>query len=277
MNISEINQNNLSKAIALLKSCGLPTEDITEATKLFVATEGNDIIGTIAIELYDNLGLLRSLAVNNTYRSKGVGKNLVAFIEAFARNNNIKELLLLTTTASEFFSGLSYQQLKREDTPTAIKQSTEFTSTCPSSAIVMKKSLKKKVLFVCIENSNRSQIAQAFAKIHGGENIEAYSAGSKPSGKINPKAIAAMKELNYDLSSHASKSLDEVKAFAPFDAVVTMGCGDACPWMPAKNFIDWQIPDPREMNEDDFRKVRDFIESKVKELVHSLLITANAK
>ncbi len=72
-------------------------------------------------------------------------------------------------------------------------------------------------------------MSQAFAKIYGGENVEAYSAGSKPSGIVNPKAIAAMKELNYDLSQHDSKSLDEVKAFAPFDAVVTMGCGDALP------------------------------------------------
>ena len=100
--------------------------------------------------------------------------------------------------------------------------------------------------------------------------MEAYSAGSRPSGKINPKAIAAMKELGYDLSSHYSKSLEEVKADAPFDAVVTMGCGDACPWMPAKQFIDWQIPDPRDMNEEDFRKVRDFIKGKVAELILSL-------
>ena len=89
--------------------------------------------------------------------------------------------------------------------------------------------MKKKILFVCIENSNRSQMSQAFVKILGGDNVEAYSAGSKPSGIINPKAIAAMKELGYDLSEHDSKSLDEVKAFAPFDAVVTMGCGDARP------------------------------------------------
>lgn len=129
---------------------------------------------------------------------------------------------------------------------------------------------KKKVLFVCIENSNRSQMAQAFATIHGGGEIEAYSAGSAPSGKINPKAIAAMKELDYDLSSHASKSLKEVEADAPFDAVVTMGCGDACPWMPARQFIDWQIPDPRNMNEEDFRKVRDGIEQKVKGLLLQL-------
>ena len=127
--------------------------------------------------------------------------------------------------------------------------------------------MKKKILFVCIENSNRSQMAQAFATIHGGPQIEAYSAGSRPSGKVNPKAIASMKELGYDLSAHSSKSLEEVKVHAPFDAVVTMGCGDACPWMPAKQFIDWQISDPREMNEIEFRKVRDLIEEKVKDLL----------
>jgi arsenate reductase len=130
--------------------------------------------------------------------------------------------------------------------------------------------MKKKLLFVCIENSNRSQMSEAFAKMLGGENVEAYSSGSRPSGKINPKAIAAMKELGYDLTKHHSKSLEEVKQYAPFDAVVTMGCGDACPWMPAKQFLDWEIPDPREMNEEDFRKVRDLIRKKVKELVDSL-------
>lgn len=127
-----------------------------------------------------------------------------------------------------------------------------------------------KLLFVCIENSNRSQMAQAFAKIHGGYEIESYSAGSKPSGIVNPKAIAAMKELGYDLSTHDSKSIDEVKDFAPFDAVITMGCGDACPWMPAKQHIDWQIPDPRHMEGEEFNKIRDLVSDKVKELINSL-------
>ena len=127
--------------------------------------------------------------------------------------------------------------------------------------------MKKKLLFVCVENSNRSQMSQAFAIIHGGNEVEAYSAGSKPSGVVNPKAIAAMKELGYDLSTHDSKSLQEVEQYAPFDAVVTMGCGDACPWMPAKQFIDWQIPYPKYMEPEEFNKVRDYISSKVKELV----------
>ena len=127
--------------------------------------------------------------------------------------------------------------------------------------------MKKKVLFVCIENSNRSQMAQAFASMIGGPDVEAYSAGSRPSGKINPKAIASMQELGYDLSTHHSKSLEEIKVHAPFDTVVTMGCGDACPWMPAKQFIDWNIPDPREMEPADFRKVRDLIRDKVGKLL----------
>ena len=129
---------------------------------------------------------------------------------------------------------------------------------------------KKKVLFVCVENSNRSQMSQAFANIHGKGEVEAYSAGSKPSGIVNPKAIAAMKELGYDLSAHDSKSLDEVKPYAPFDAVVTMGCGDACPWMPAKKFIDWEIPDPKHMEPVRFNEVRDYIEEKVKELLKTI-------
>ena len=127
--------------------------------------------------------------------------------------------------------------------------------------------MKKKILFVCIENSNRSQMSQAFAKMLDGKHVEAYSAGSKPSGIVNPKAIAAMKELGYDLSKHDSKSLDGVKQFAPFDAVVTMGCGDACPWMPAKKFIDWQIPDPKNMEPKEFNEVRDLIADKVRELL----------
>jgi protein-tyrosine-phosphatase len=134
---------------------------------------------------------------------------------------------------------------------------------------------KKKILFVCVENSNRSQMSEAFAHMLGGQQVEAFSAGSKPSGKINPKAIAAMKELGYDLGAHHSKSLDEVKLFAPFDAVVTMGCGDACPWMPAHQFIDWQIPDPREMDPVAFNEVRDTIKQKVAGLLSSLQVAVN--
>lgn len=129
--------------------------------------------------------------------------------------------------------------------------------------------MKKKILFVCVENSNRSQMAEAFARMLGSSHIEVYSAGSKPSGRINPSAVRAMKERGYDLSTHSSKSLEEIRQFSPFDVIITMGCGDACPWMPAKKQIDWQIPDPGNMKEQEFNEVRDLIEKKVAELIQS--------
>lgn len=127
----------------------------------------------------------------------------------------------------------------------------------------------KKVIFVCVENSNRSQMAEAFARIHGQGKIEAFSAGSRPSGRVNPKAIEAMKELGYDLTSHVSKGLDEFNG-REVDAAITMGCGDECPLVLAKQRVDWQIPDPREMSPDEFRGVRNLIEAKVKELIAAL-------
>ena len=128
---------------------------------------------------------------------------------------------------------------------------------------------KKKLLFVCIENSNRSQMSQAFARILGGDAVEAYSAGSRPSGIVNPKAIASMKEIGYDLSTHDSKSLSDIPD-VEYDAVVTMGCGDACPWVRAKQHLDWAIPDPKHMDPDEFRTVRDFIRSQVEGLLRSI-------
>ena len=128
---------------------------------------------------------------------------------------------------------------------------------------------KKRVLFVCVENSCRSQIAEAFARIHGGENVEAFSAGSRPSGKVNPKAIATMKEIGYDLSAHGSKSLDEVPQ-QTYDFVATMGCGDECPFVRAKQRDDWQIPDPKDLPPDEFRNIRDQIEEKIKALLTRL-------
>ncbi len=128
---------------------------------------------------------------------------------------------------------------------------------------------KPRVIFVCVENSNRSQMAEAFAHIHGGDRVEAFSSGSRPSGRVNPKAVQAMKEIGYDLSTHHSKGLDEFNG-TPFDAAVTMGCGDECPLVLAKKRVDWQIPDPKELPPDQFNKVRDLIESKVKELLVSL-------
>lgn len=126
----------------------------------------------------------------------------------------------------------------------------------------------KRVLFVCVENANRSQMAQAFAILEGGSRVEALSAGSRPSGVVNPKAIQYMAELGYDLSAHASKSLDDIDG--EFDAVITMGCGDNCPWVPARIREDWALTDPKHLEGDAYRAIRDDIRTKVRDLLARL-------
>lgn len=124
----------------------------------------------------------------------------------------------------------------------------------------------KRLLFVCAENSCRSQIAEAFARIHGGDEIEVYSAGSRPSGIVNPRAIVSMSEIGYDLAKHESKSLTAIPD-VEYDFVATMGCGDKCPYVRARRREEWQIPDPKNLTPDQFREIRNLIEQKVKDVL----------
>lgn len=120
----------------------------------------------------------------------------------------------------------------------------------------------KTVLFVCIENSCRSQMAEGFAKHLGGGRWQAYSAGSRPSGVIHPIAIQVMQEAGIDISRQASKGFDDLP-IDMFDYVVSMGCRDFCPFAPAKERIEWNIADPKDKYIDFFREVRDKIKEKV--------------
>jgi protein-tyrosine-phosphatase len=134
---------------------------------------------------------------------------------------------------------------------------------------------KVKVLFVCIENANRSQMAQAFAAMHGKGRVEAYSAGSRPSGRVHPAAVAAMQEKGYDLTVHTSKALTDLPA-SRYDWVIGMGCGDACPWVPARHREEWDVPDPKDADETTFRNIRDGIETRVLDLLERISQEANA-
>lgn len=128
---------------------------------------------------------------------------------------------------------------------------------------------KKRVVFVCIENSNRSQMAEAFARVHGTEELEAYSSGSRPSGRVNPRAVEFMAERGYDLTAHTSEGLSALPQ-EEFAAAITMGCGDECPMVRAVLREDWGIPDPKEKSDEEFREIRDGIEAKVKNLLSLL-------
>ncbi|MBI4377713.1 MAG: arsenate reductase ArsC [Nitrospinae bacterium] len=133
-----------------------------------------------------------------------------------------------------------------------------------------------KILFVCIENSCRSQMAEGFARsvmvspeTKSGQRIpqiEVYSAGSMPSGIVNPIAVAVMKEKGINISAQTSKGFNTLPE-GEFDITITMGCGGECPSIPAKERIDWQIRDPKGSPIEVFREVRDEIEKKVLELL----------
>ena len=128
---------------------------------------------------------------------------------------------------------------------------------------------KKRVLFVCVENACRSQIAEGFARHYAGDRVEAYSAGSHPRGSVDPTAIVVMQEKGIDVSGQASKGLDALPPLI-WDAIVTMGCGDACPHLPTHRRLDWQIPVPVAQLEG-YRNIRDQIEQSVKTLLEQLV------
>jgi arsenate reductase (thioredoxin) len=127
----------------------------------------------------------------------------------------------------------------------------------------------KSILFICIGNACRSQMAEGFARHYGGDKILAFSAGSRPAGFVAPLAIEVMKEKGIDITRHHSKAISELPRQS-FDYVVTMGCGDECPWVKGKLHLDWQIADPIGRPIEFFRQVRDEIEEKVKELVSGI-------
>ncbi len=128
---------------------------------------------------------------------------------------------------------------------------------------------KPKVVFVCVENAGRSQMAQGFAEAFGKGKVEVYSAGSRPSSQINPLAIEVMKERGIDLFGRKPKGLNDLPLIE-MDYLVTMGCEEVCPAVPAKKIIEWQIPDPKGKPIDEVRRIRDTLEAKVRTLLEEV-------
>jgi arsenate reductase len=126
------------------------------------------------------------------------------------------------------------------------------------------------VLFVCVHNAGRSQMAAGFLKHMADRRIEVLSAGSQPANQVNPVAVQAMSEKGIDLSREVPKLLAD-NAVRVADVVITMGCGDACPLYPGKRYEDWELDDPAGQNLELVRPIRDEIETRVRKLVAELL------
>jgi arsenate reductase (thioredoxin) len=129
---------------------------------------------------------------------------------------------------------------------------------------------KPTVLFVCVHNAGRSQMAAGFLQHVAGEQIQVLSAGSEPADEVNPVAVKAMSENGIDISHEVPKLLAD-SAVREADVVITMGCGDACPFYPGKRYEDWELDDPAGQNLEQVRPIRDEIETRVRKLVAELL------
>jgi arsenate reductase len=126
------------------------------------------------------------------------------------------------------------------------------------------------VLFVCIHNAGRSQMAAGFARRFGGDELIVRSAGSDPADQVNPVAVQAMAEVGIDIADQTPKKLDYDTAYAT-DVIITMGCGDACPVFPGKRYEDWKLDDPAGQGIDVIRPIRDDVRERVQRLVAELL------
>ena len=125
---------------------------------------------------------------------------------------------------------------------------------------------KASVLFVCVHNAGRSQMAQGYLRALAGDRIEVRSAGSMPGNQINPSAVAAMAEEGIDISNEQPKVLTD-SAVEASDYVITMGCGDVCPFFPGKHYLDWVLDDPAGQGVEAVRPIRDEIRGKVEALI----------
>ena len=129
---------------------------------------------------------------------------------------------------------------------------------------------KPSVLFVCVHNAGRSQMAAAFLTHLAGDRVTVRSAGSAPADSVNPAVVAAMAEVGIDLSARQPKALTDEAALAS-DVIITMGCGDACPVFPGKRYLDWELADPAGQGVEAVRPIRDEVEQRVRGLLAELL------
>jgi arsenate reductase len=260
---------DLPAITSLLAASGLPTEGIADhlATAL-VARDGTSVVASAVLEVYGDSALLRSVAVAATHRRRGLGERIVRAAMDTARSRGIRTVYLLTTTAADFFARrLGFRPVSRADVPDGVRVSAEFSRLCPDSATAMMRTLPSRVVFACVHNAGRSQMAAAFFDaLVDPTRAHAVSAGTQPAGHVHPEVVAVMREVGIDLAAVRPRLLtDEVARGACL--LVTMGCGEQCPVVPGLRREDWDLADPKGRPIEDVRTIRDDIRRRVEALL----------
>lgn len=240
---------------ALLQTAGLPVEDLTPSlwADFLLAEADGQVLAAGTVEPAADGGLLRSVVVAPAARRSGLGRRLVAALEARARRRGQRSLYLLTMDAQDYFRRLGYAPQDRAAAPTAIRATAQFSGLCPASSHFLGKTLgPANVLILCTGNSARSILGEVLINQAGAASgaFRGYSAGSRPRGEVNPDALALLRELGYATDGLRSKPWDEFSApGAPvMDYVFTVcdaAAGETCPYWPGTPLqAHWGLPDP---------------------------------
>ena len=242
----------------LLERAGLPTSDlISSKPEFIVAYEDAGLIGAGALQRFETIALLRSVAVTSSRRGGGIGRLIVEELERRARAAHVTQLVLLTQTAQRFFEHQGYRAIERQSVPEALQASEEFRSLCPTSATCMSKTLANSmpdrpynVLFLCTGNSARSILAESLISHWGRGRFRGLSAGSHPRGTVHPIALELLGQMRLPTAGLRSKGWDEFAApgAPPLDFVFTVcdqAAGEVCPYWPGQPMTaHWGVPDP---------------------------------
>lgn len=266
--IKPVERADESWILTFLATAHLATSDLTGSSfgNFRIAWDGDQRIGVAGLECHGPTGLLRSVAVKDTRRGTGVGRQLVRALEAHARECGVERLFLLTDTARVFFARLGYHALTRNQVPASIQGSPEFATLCPASCTSMAKWIARStrhVLFLCTGNSARSILAEAiFNHLASRDSpVQALSAGSHPRSAVHPLALEILQENHVPTDGLHAKSWDGFDApDAPrIDVVITLcdqAAAEPCPLWPGQPVrAHWGLPDPAsKLGTDDARR-----------------------
>jgi arsenate reductase (thioredoxin) len=266
------------EVLRLLEQNRLPTAGLLDHLRTtLVARDGERVVGSAALEVYADGALLRSVAVAPERQHQRLGTELTDAALRLAHELHTPAIYLLTTTAETFFPRFGFEPIARADVPATVRTSVEFTSACPDTAVVMRKIVRgpnavpaiARVVFACVHNAGRSQMAAAFlAALADPARVEAASAGTRPGDRVHPEVVDAMREVGIDLAGKRPQLLTaEIARGASL--LVTMGCGDECPFVPGLERDDWALGDPKDLPAEHVRAIRDDIRNRVAALVDS--------
>lgn len=266
-------RDDLSSIRDLLQQAQLPVADLESSKVVFFVADLDDVpVGAVGLQVFGASALLRSLVVSDDRRGTGLGRALLATAEEMARRMQVRELVLLTTSAGTWFARHGYAGCDRAQIAEAIRSSAEFTCLCPASALCMSKPLtdhgshmKRNILFLCTGNSARSVLAEATLRAWDSDRFTAFSAGSQPTGQVNPFALVQLQAEGMPIDGLHSKSWDEFVDAAPMDLVITVcdsAAAEACPVV-FGDFIrsHWGLPDPAAVAGSDADKAAAFAQA----------------